>query len=275
MTTQLLIYQRAVPVSQQRHGDWSVKAGADYAFAKHVNSVPLMAIEFPSAAPEYPVVFAGRDEAVMPVVILGVRERENRYLSDTGTWQAKYVPAFLRRYPFVFSSSEDGNSFALCIDEEFKGCNQEGRGERLFDAEGAQTQYLRSVLEFLKSYQAQFRRTQLFCEKLKALELLEPMQAQLTLGSGEQALLAGFLAVNRQKLKALSGEQLAELAKTDELELLYQHLQSLRNLSQVAQRTTGTADQPTEALIEPNPGQDPTPEVKPESHENASGGNVH
>ncbi len=275
MTTQLLIYQRAVPVSQKRHGDWSVKAGADYAFAKHVNSVPLMAIEFPSAAPEYPVVFAGRDEAVMPVVILGVRERENRYLADAGTWRAKYVPAFLRRYPFVFSSSEDGNSFALCIDEEFKGCNQEGRGERLFDAEGAHTQYLRSVLEFLKSYQAQFRRTQVFCEKLKALELLEPMQAQLTLGSGEQALLAGFLAVNRQKLKALSGEQLAELARSDELELVYQHLQSLRNLSQVAQRTTEAPAQAAEASTDQAPGQDPTPEVKPEAQESASGGNVH
>ncbi len=236
MTTQLLIYQRAVPVTKQRHGNWSVKAGTDYAFTKQVNSVPLMAVEFPSAAAEYAIVFAGTEEAVMPVVILGVKERENRYLTETGGWQAKYIPAFVRRYPFVFSSSEDGTNFALCIDEEFAGCNQDGRGERLFDAEGEQTQYLRGVLEFLKSYQAQFRRTQVFCKKLKDLDLLEPMQAQFTLGTGERALLAGFMAVSRDKLKALSGDQLADLARTDELELMYQHLQSMRNLSEVAQR---------------------------------------
>ncbi len=37
------------------------------------------------------------------------------------------------------------------------------------------------------------------------------------------------MAVNRTKLKALPGDKLAELAKTDELELLYLHLQSMRN----------------------------------------------
>jgi hypothetical protein len=37
------------------------------------------------------------------------------------------------------------------------------------------------------------------------------------------------MAVSRAKLKALSGDKLAELAKTDGLELLYLHLQSMRN----------------------------------------------
>jgi hypothetical protein len=42
--------------------------------------------------------------------------------------------------------------------------------------------------------------------------------------------------VNRAKLKALSGEKLAELAKTDELELLYLHLQSMRNFNALRDR---------------------------------------
>ena len=272
MTTQLLIYQRAVPVSKQRHGDWSVKAGGDYIFTRHVNSVPLTAVEFPSAAPEYAIVFAGTPEAVMPVVILGVRERENRYLTEEGGWQAKYLPAFVRRYPFVFSSSDDGAKFALCIDEEFAGCNQEGRGERLFDADGEQTQYLRSVLEFLKSYQVQFQRTQAFCKKLKDLDLLEPMQAQFTLGSGERALLAGFMAVNRERLKGLSGEKLAELAKTDELELIYQHLQSMRNLSEVARKTAPPAAESEPALSE---SASPAADAEPREDKGAAGENIH
>ena len=277
MTTQLLIYQRAVPVSKQRHGNWSVKAGNNYAFARHVNSVPLMAVEFPSAAPEYAIVFAGTEDTVMPVVILGVKEKENRYLTETSGWQAKYVPAFIRRYPFVFSSSEDGTNFALCIDEEFAGCNEEGRGERLFDAEGEQTQYLNGVLEFLKSYQAQFRRTQAFCKKLKDLNLLEPMQAQFTLGTGERALLAGFMAVNREKIKGLSGEQLAELAKTDELELMYQHLQSMRNLSDVAQRAAPPTSEPKAAAEETAPARSEDEATKDESEtpKGAGGENVH
>jgi SapC protein len=236
MTTQLLIYETAVPVSSGRHGGWSVEVGADYAFARNVNSVPLMAVEFPNAAPEYAIVFAGAQEAMMPAVILGLRGNENLYLSGEGQWQAKYVPAFVRRYPFVFSTSDDGKTFMLCVDEAFPGFNRDGRGQRLFGDDNKPTPYVDNVLKFLQEYQAQFLRTQAFCKKVKELELLEPMQAQVSTGSGERLSLGGFWAVNRAKLKALPGDKLAELAKTDELELLYLHLQSMHNFNSLRER---------------------------------------
>jgi hypothetical protein len=77
-----------------------------------------------------------------------------------------------------FSSNKDESTFTLCIDEEFAGCNQDGRGEHLFDSDGERTQYLENVLRFVNDYQGQFRRTQMFCKKLQELDLLEPMQAQ-------------------------------------------------------------------------------------------------
>ncbi|MBT8419364.1 MAG: SapC family protein, partial [Gammaproteobacteria bacterium] len=154
-----------------------------------------------------------------------------------GVWGTKYVPAFIRRYPFVFASNDDGKTFTACIDEEYIGCNQQGLGERLFDTEGEQTQYLGGVLEFLKAYQIQFQRTQIFCKKLQELELLEPMQAQFEpKAGGGKVSLSGFMAVSRERVKKLSGDKLAELAATDELELMYLHLQSMRNISQIAQR---------------------------------------
>ncbi|MBS3952354.1 MAG: SapC family protein [Methylomicrobium sp.] len=237
MSTQLLIYERAVPLSSQRHKGWSVKTGTDYAFARQVNSVPLVAVEFPHAAAEYSIVFAGNDEAMMPVVILGMRENENLYLNEANAWTAKYIPAFIRRYPFVFSSNEDQSTFTLCIDEEFAGYNQEGRGEHLFDADGERTQYLENVLRFVNDYQGQYRRTQVFCKKLQELDLLEPMQAQFTLNSGQQLRLAGFKAVNRERLKNLSDEQVAALFKTDELELIFLHLQSMKNFNAMVEKT--------------------------------------
>jgi len=238
VATQALIYEQAVPVNQEKHRDWSVKAGADYSFASGVNSVPVLAVEIQNAAAEYPVVFAGGEEAMMPAVVMGVRDKENLYLQKDGAWQAKYIPAFIRRYPFVFSSSDEGSSFTLCIDEEFSGCNQEGKGERLFDADGEQTQYLSGVLEFLKEYQIQYQRTRAFCDKLRELELLEPMEAKFTTPGGEAGALGGFMAINREKLKALSGDRLAELAKNDALELIYIHLQSMRNFSVMLEKAS-------------------------------------
>ena len=251
MPAKQLIYESAAPVSKTRHAGWSVEVGTDYAFSRKVNSVPLMAVEFPGAAAEYAIVFAGNEEAVMPAVILGMREQENLYLGPLGGWQAKYIPAFLRRYPFVFSSQDDGKNFVLCIDEGFAGFNQEGRGERLFDGEGKPTPFVDNVLKFLQSYQLEFQRTQAFCKKLQDLNLLEPMRAQVTLDSGERMALTGFMAVNRARLKTLSGEKLAERARNDELELVYAHLHSMRNFAAMRERFAAPTAKLPEAAVRP------------------------
>jgi hypothetical protein len=249
MALQALIYETAVPVTAARHGNWSLDLVNDFSASKKVNSVPLMAVEFPNAASEYAIVFSGTKEAVIPSVILGMRADENLYFAETGGWQAKYVPAFVRRYPFVFSISEDEKTFTLCIDESFAHFNQDGRGERLFtdDQDQKPTPYLERVLKFLEQYQIEFRRTQAFCNKLLELDLLEPMRAQAELGSGEKLSLGGFMAVNRDKAKALPAEKLAELAQTDELELLYLHLHSMRNFPAMAGRLAGKAAPANEA----------------------------
>ena len=241
MAKQLMIYERAVPISSERHRDWSVRTGTDYSFARGVNSVPLLAVEFIPAASEFAIVFAGDGDTMFPSVILGIRDGENAFVGEDNSWLGRYAPAFLRRYPFVFSRSEDGDTFSLCIDEEFEGFNQEGKGERLFDSEGARTQYLGTMLNFTREYQIQFNRTMQFTNHLKELELLEPAQAQFKLPSGEQAALGGFYTINRGKLKALPGEKLSEMAATDELELCYVHLQSLNCLTPMAERQIGAA----------------------------------
>jgi len=234
MTTQLLIYKTAVPVSRARHADWFVETKPNYAFSGEINSVPLMAVEFPQAASEYAIVFAGTETEILPAVILGVRGNENLFLGRDSQWSAKYIPAFVRRYPFVFSRS--GDRFLLCVDEEFPGVNQAGRGQPLFAADGKPSPYLDNVLKFLQEYQAQFLRTQRFCARIKELDLLEPMQAQVTIDNGRRLSLGCFLAINRDKLKALPGDKLAELIKTDELELIYLHIQSMRNFEHLRDR---------------------------------------
>lgn len=235
MTKQLLIYERAVPLSSEVHRNLSVDVGADYSFAQGVNSTPVVAIEFPSAVAEYTIVFTANEKDALPILVLGVRDAENLYFKD-GQWKAKYIPAFIRRYPFVFASGDEGKNFTLCIDEGFSGLNREDKGQRLFDDQGQRTPYLDNALNFLKDYQGQYLRTQAFCRKLKELDLLEPMRAQVKGPQGQEINLGGFAAVSRDKLKKLSGDQLAELARTDELELIYLHLASLRNFPGLVER---------------------------------------
>lgn len=240
MTRQLLIYEKVVNITARKHGNLSVKTGNDYRFAGNINSVPAMAAEFPALFREYAIVFTENGETIMPVAIMGLRNDENLYVDEDGQWDAQYIPAFIRRYPFVFSSSDEGKSFTLCIDENYTGCNDQGQGERLFENGGEQTPYLKNVLEFLKEYQLHYQRTEAFSRKLKELNLLEPMTAKFTNAGSETINLTGFMAVNRDKLKQLDGEQFRELAKTDELELIYVHIQSLANFARIAEKF-GTA----------------------------------
>jgi hypothetical protein len=139
----------------------------------------------------------------------------------------------------VFSKSGDGSKFTLCIDEQYGGWNREGRGKRLFDPNGEGSDYLNRMFRFVADYQRQFDATLAFCRKLGELDLLEPMTARFKLPSGKKAQLSGFKAIDRDKLKALPGDELAELSKTGELELMYVHLQSMRNLSAMLARVRG------------------------------------
>jgi len=214
-------------------------AGRTPAFCRRLNAIAVSAAEFVAAAHDYPLVFMTLDggASFAPAAVTGLDADSNLFVDANGDcWQAKYLPAFVRRYPFVFSSSADGNTFTLCIDESYPGVNREGRGERLFDEHSKPTPYVENVLKFLEQYQIEFRRTQAFCGKLLALGLLEPMRAQANLATGERFALTGFMAVNRERLKALSAEALADLAKTDALELLYLHLHSMRNFSGMMDR---------------------------------------
>ena len=203
MARQLLIYESAVPVSATSHIGVSVESNTSYAFSAGINAVPLMAVEFPRAVAEYAVVFAADGDEVMPVAVLGIRNEQNLYLSSDAHWKANYIPAFIRRYPFVFSSSADGKSLTLCIDESHPGVNREGRGSALFGDDGKPTPYVDKVLEFLKNYQLQFERTRVFGRRLKELGLLEPMQANVSTPKGEKLTLGGFMVVSRDKLRAL------------------------------------------------------------------------
>ena len=240
MTKQLLFYEHAVAVSAARHADLCIETGAGYAFAAHASAVPLMAVEFIAAASEYAIVFTAAGEDVVPAVVLGLRTDQNLFVGQDAKWQAKYVPAFIRRYPFVFSTSADRKTLTLCLDEPYAGLNRDGLGQRLFDEQRKPSAYTQRVLKFLQDFQAHFQRTRLFCQRLKELEVLEPMGVQVPGTGGEKLSIGGFMVASRKKLRDLPADKLVELAKSDELELLHLHLYSLRNFAGMKDRLIGS-----------------------------------
>lgn len=240
MSKQMMIYERTVALHKDTHRDWSVVAGEDFSFAKDVNSVPLLGPEFRPASRDFVIVFAVGDDVVLPSVMLGIYDNKNAYVDATGRWTHGYVPAFLRRYPFAFAETNDGDTLTLCVDAEFGGFNTEGKGERLFDDKGDKTEYLEKMFSFTQEFHALYQRTVAFGLKLRELDLLEPSKATFNLPDGSSRDLSGFSRINKEKLMALPDETLGEMVRTGELELCYDHLRSLDNVNALVQRATAS-----------------------------------
>lgn len=229
---QLLIYDHVVPIASVIHANVSVEITATYGFARNLNSVPLLSVEFVAAAIDHPVVFARNNGSIFPAALLSLRPGCNDSIDLNGGWQGGYIPAFLRRYPFVFSHEDhDGkDTFTLCIDESAEGFNREGRGERLFDADGNRTDFLKKSLGFVAEFQTQFHRTRAFCDALVELDLLEEAQARYRDASGADASMGGFAVLNRAKLKQISAAKLRNFFDRDLLDPCFAHLHSLQNI---------------------------------------------
>lgn len=227
-----LFYKKVVPLNKEHHKNLYIEPVEGFAFASDTNSLYMAAVEFPRAAREYPIVF-GRDaeDNVFPVVLLGLKKNQNLYVTKKGEWKASYIPAYVRRYPFILATPGGANNqFAVCVDESYAGFNTAKEGQPLFTAKGEQTKVLKQAVDFLKDYQTHVGLTTAFCKNLVEAGLLEPMQANIALKSGEKYAIGGFQCVNREKLKALPPKKLAEMLKSDQLELIYLHLQSLNNV---------------------------------------------
>ena len=239
MTTQPLFYKNVVPLNKEKHSKLFLAPIKDFKHTKDTNSVYIAAIEFPKAAKEYPIVFAkGAGDEIFPVVLLGLKDQDNLFLDKKGEWLANYIPAYVRRYPFILASSvnQENKEFAVCIDKGYEGFNTKKKGTQLFDDDGKESELLQNALKFLKEYQNHIRFTRAFCKNLDELGLLEPMQAKAEFKDGKTMALRGFMGISRDKLKALDPARLAEMVKQNYMDLVYAHLNSLDNIQNLIKK---------------------------------------
>lgn len=233
-----MFYKNIVPLSRERHKDWHVDLRQGFQFTRQTNSIYIAGTEFPVVARELPIVFA-RDAGgkVLPLALLGLRDNTNLMIDDKGQWLGTYIPAYIRRYPFILASAdESGQSFTVCIDESYSGFNTVQEGEPLINEDGEHSELLSKTVNFLKEFHQHTQVTGAFCAAVDEAGLLDSMQAKFSLKSGESFSLAGFQCVPRERLKALPAETLKKFAEQDFLDLLYLHVYSLSNIDRLLQR---------------------------------------
>ncbi|HSI53309.1 MAG TPA: SapC family protein [Ramlibacter sp.] len=239
-------YEKPALLDREKHRRRRVGASTSFAFARKANSLYLAGVEFAEACKEYAIVFTrGANQAVAPVAMLGLRARENLFVDDKGQWSGSYIPAFVRRYPFVLAELP-GQRMGVCIDEAFPGIGEK-EGEALFDAQGNVTPFLQNALDFLSRYQQEYLRTEAFCRRLDQAGLFREMNAKADLVDGRSFTVGGLLVVDEQKLMALPDAVALSLFRAGELHLVSLHLMSLGNMKSLVDRMAQRASPLTPA----------------------------
>ena len=234
----LLFYDNPIALNSETHRNLKIKpSGEGLKFSGKTNSVLLAGIEFPEACKHFPIVFAKvAGTQVLPMALLGFRDQENLFVDASGQWKSEYVPAYIRRYPFVLAKGDAGQKLTVCIDESYPGFGAD-EGQPLFTAKGEPTDYLKGVLAFLRDYQAQLERTDIFLQTLREFDLLMDVAANVNLSSGERYSMAGLMMVDERKLQALPDEKILRLFRSGDLAWVYSHLISSSNFSRLPNKT--------------------------------------
>lgn len=227
----VLFYSKPEPLSPELHKGLGVKRmDGPFGFAKTGHAVPLAVTEFSLAAVSGPIIFVGEEK--LPLAVMGLNADDNLFLRDDGLFEAgTYIPAYIRRYPFVFANDSVANQMILCIDRNAEFI-VEGGDMPFFNPDNTPSEYTQNCIEFCNNYEVERQRTTNFVQMLKDLDLFELKTASHTPTNpdgtvGERQTIAEFFGVSEEKLNALPAEKLVELRDNGALMQIYAHLISL------------------------------------------------
>lgn len=240
LSGQVLFYSNPQPLSAEKHAGLGIKqVEKPFAFLGKAHAVPLTVNEFGLAATSYPIIFVGSDKT--PIGAMGIRQDENLFVSKDGDIDPDfYVPAFARRYPFVFANDQQQQRLLLCVDRDAPMVSNQP--EVPFFDNGQPSQFTQNAMNFCQDFERQRQSTEQFVKTLDQLGLFTQKSAtfqprdQQGNNSGPQQTIAEYWAIDDQKLQDLPADKIEELHRNGIMAAIVAHNISLLNWSRVINR---------------------------------------
>ncbi len=188
----------------------------------------MFAITFPSEfrniQAHYPIVFRKNAQGQFePIALLGFQERQNLFLTQRG-WDATYIPLTIERLPFLIGFSADKQPM-VHVDLDNPRISRT-EGEPIFLEHGGNTEYLERINSVLLAIHQGLAGVQPFVAALMEHELLESFVLDVQLANGSQNRLAGFYAINEERLPGLSGAVLERFNRAGYLQAIHMTIAS-------------------------------------------------
>ena len=224
-----LFYNELQAVNLGQHGSMKVRRIDKAPQIAGTHAIPATVDEFALLQRHYPIVFSIGDNPI-PLALMGLNEGVNVYLDENGTLRdpSVYVPAYMRRYPFLLARLQpESDELSLCFDPTSGAIGDFEDGEPLFEGDQP-SQAIRNVLQFCEQFETAGQRTGAFLEELKSSGLLMDGEVSIQPEAAEQPFVyRGFQMVDEEKLREMRGDELRKMNQSGMLPLIYAHLFSL------------------------------------------------
>lgn len=248
------MFNKLTPINKDQHSNLKVKPIESFEFASKFHIASVMVHEFVRAASVYPIVFLedkAQDE-FRPVTLLSLDAGENLFVGEDGKWQASYVPAIIRRYPFALAKNPEQDSFTVCIDEESEYVGTE-EGQALFGEDGKPTEVIENVKRYLGELQQMEAFTKAFCHFLAENNLFTPLNMRVR-AADQIKNVTGCYVINEERLNNLSDKKFLDIKEKRYLAPIFSHLTSLSQIERLALLKQGVSaiESPASAEAETN-----------------------
>lgn len=232
-----------VPVKKEQHQKLKLAKTRNISHVAGQHIIPISAVEYAQASASFPIVFVKNpdSERYRSVGMLGLEAGENLFFQDD-KWQALSMPQSISMVPFALGLDPDKeNTLTACVDieSEFVG---EDKDLALFEDDGKESEVLVNVQQALGRMYDNERLTENFLKELQENDLLQELELNIALSSGEKKKLVGLYTVNEDKVKALSDDKVLDFHKRGLFVPIYSMLGSLTQVNHLAQLRNRVSD---------------------------------
>jgi len=206
-------------------------------FGHGVNQALLSPAEFEDAQREYPILFRRDDEGdFQAIALLGFNRGENLFLAPD-QWDARFIPAEMRRGPFFLREVEDSSgSLALApfIDLDDPRLD-EAKGEPLFLSLGGNAPYLEEVVTALRIIQERAAETRAMFSMFLELDLIQPVSINIQLADRCEYRIPEVFSIDTAQFSALAPDKLKRLQASGFLSHAIFARSSLHNINRLVE----------------------------------------
>jgi len=232
------MFEKAEILDRWKHQGLGYKPASDYRYASSLMACPIAHSEMTKVSREYPIVFSNQEKRI-PLAHFSVKEKTNAFVNADNNWNADYIPAHVRRYPFVLGDKGDGENFYIMADS--RGLCNDHDAEELFQNSSDEKEGEKGVIgratDFLVGFERELKATEALIAPLYEYDILAPKTVTLEQRGNAPVHVSGVLLVDRPKLAALNDSVLGTWARSGLLDLVSLHLASQENWLRLVEPT--------------------------------------